>query len=149
VVAGFLSALARLKVLSPGKAGDGTRSGAAGCALVAWRRRHGLVDPTYELSVDARQIEEAQLRVRAQARIFQHAGDGRVQGVDVDQDQLLEGLRQLDERQVEGMPGPENHGQLAALRPGRAEGPGKSRGGAVYGRQLICRHRRLFYLSPR
>ena len=49
---------------------------------------------------------------------FQHAGDGRVQSVavDVDQDQLLEGLGQLDERQVEGMPGPENHGQLASLR---------------------------------
>ena len=72
----------------------------------------------YELSVDARQIEEAQLRARAQPRILQHTGDGRVQGlgVDVDQDQLLEGLGQLDERQVEGVPGPENHSQPTSLR---------------------------------
>ncbi len=72
----------------------------------------------HELSVDARHVEEAQLRARAQPRILQRAGDGRVQGlgVDVHQDQLLEGLGQLDEGQVERLPGPENDGQPASPR---------------------------------
>ena len=88
------------------------------CVGCVRRRRHGLVYPSHELSAHTRQIEEAQLGARAQPRIFQGAGDGGGQGfsVDVDQDQLFEGLGQLDQRQVEGMPGPENHRQPTSLR---------------------------------